>query len=306
MKHLMWFTFLFPIFALAENPGPQTTLQPGVPVTSQTIPGRQAVRAYNDGIVSEPSWWHARRYQYEIGYEAAATNTTGVLGTSVISFGTWFNEGSGIDFFLGFTKGANANAESISETTNELATPKTKSATTTFSGTNAPFTLTVAANPKMRVYQTDWFQINVGLMAGIFIPASATYQTGTKTETYADATDPTNKTVSEVSYGTITARNKLSLGIGPRISTQFYIKWFPHLAVGFATGIFTFLGGDSETTTDTTTRAYTVVNGVEQAPSSKSTNHAVVTTRPGLRATTFGLGGTTFNFTGTFTLRYVW
>jgi hypothetical protein len=257
-------------------------------------------------IVAETSWWRPSRYTYELGYEAAATNTTGVLGTSVVTGGMWMGDSFGLEFFMGYTKSANANTETISTSTNTIATPNTQTNSTSYSGTNAAPTFALAINPRYRLIQTDWFHLNIGLMVGLFLPSSADYQTGTKTETIANTTTPNNKSVSETSWGTVKSENGFNVGVGPRISSQFYIKWFPHLAVGLSTGVFTFLSGNTTTTTDTKTRSYTVVNGVDQTPTSETTTHTVATTKPGFRATTFGLGGTTFALTGSFTIRYIW
>jgi hypothetical protein len=51
---------------------------------------------------------------------------------------------------------------------------------------------------------------------------------------------------------------------------------------------------------------YSVVNGVDQAPTADNTTVTVAETKVGMRGTTFGIGGTLFNLFGNFTIRYVW
>jgi hypothetical protein len=66
------------------------------------------------------------------------------------------------------------------------------------------------------------------------------------------------------------------------------------------------IGGETTTTTTTRNRTSTFVNGVEQPPTTDTVNVDVSESKQGLRGATFGIGGTTFNLFGSFTIRYVW
>lgn len=286
------------------------TNQPGVTnpntnVNYQANPApRRSLAADTGSLVVEPSWWKAGLHNYNIGYEAAAG--TGILGQNVIVGGLWFNSNLGLDVFLGYNKGANGSTETVTDSTNVLATPNTRTTTTSYSGTNTGSNITLGANVKYRLVQTDWFQFNIGMMLAFLPGSSGDYQTGSRTETYADVSNTGNKTVTETALGTITSKTSTQIAVGPRLGTEFYIKWFPHLAVGFSTGILTTLTGETTTTTDTTSQSYTVTSGTAGTPTTKTTSHSVATNKLGFRGTTFGIGGTTFSLTGTFSLRYVW
>ena len=300
MKLLL--TVVLTIVAGANAEDPRTQV-PGQAIAQPT--GVRRVNLDRRSMVVEPSWWRAADYRYQVGYDSAAGGT-GILGENVITGGFWFDESLGLDIYLGYTKAGNANNESISDVTNTVAVPNTKTTTTLHTGTNTARTLAIAAGLKYRMYQSDWFQLNLGFVAAFFPGGSADFNTGRKVETFTDASNLNNRTVTETDLGTITSETSTQLSFGPRLGTEFYIKWFPHLAVGFATGILTSVSGNTTTTTDTKTRTYTVVNGTESAPTASSSTHTVSTTTPGFRGTTFGIGGTTFAFTGTFSIRYVW
>src|SRR5690606_24263688 len=74
--------------------------------------GSESVSNSND-TVSRP-WWDPEAYKYSIGYESLAPGSSSILGSQAVTFGTWFSEGLGAEFFLGYAKEAgNALSNSV-------------------------------------------------------------------------------------------------------------------------------------------------------------------------------------------------
>jgi hypothetical protein len=250
----------------------------------------------------ESAWWSPRNYSYFVGYESSSSSL-GVLGKNAIAAGYW-DRGFGIEFFVGYTKTADTFTQTTTTAENVTATSQTQ--TTVSSNARFPHTFVVGVNPKWRVYQNQWFQLSAGFIVAVSPPASVTYDTGTRVQTTPSTATPTSYSVSETGLGTVESATSLQLNAGVKLGTEFYVKWFPHLALGFATGIVTTVGGGTTTTTSTRTRSFSVVNAVEQAPTSDSNSTIVAEVPRGMSGTTFGIGGTSFQFTGVFTIRYVW
>ncbi len=254
-------------------------------------------------IVTEDNAWHSERTIYSLGYEGTGT-TTSALGQNAISFGWWFDRAWGLDLLFGMTKTAGTATESVSTATNVLAS--TSTTTTAYSGSAAAVSFLIGAVLKRRLYQTDWFQLYLGGVVAIVPPSGATTNTGSRTVTVPNTVLPNDFTTADVALGTVAVDNSMQFVLGPKIGTEFYIKWFPHLAIGFSTGILTTLNAYTTTTTSTRTRTVQTVAGVEGTPSTDATTSTSSTVKRGLQGTTFGLGGTAFQLTGIFTVRYVW
>ncbi len=250
----------------------------------------------------ETSWWAPHMSHYFVGYEGAG-GTVGVLGANAIAVG-WWGANLGVEFYFGFTKTAGSFVDATSAVTDTLTNSLVS--TTTYTGTLSPPVLTLGIAPKFRLYQNDWIQVNVGGVVAVTPPMATSYPMGIRVETTSNVDSSGNKTVVETAYGTAQAKQDWQLSVGPRIGTEFYIKWFPHLALGFATGVMTSFGGYVQTTSNLRTRTYAIVNGVEQPPTTDSSTVSVSTPKPGYRAATLGIGGSTFSFVGVFTIRYVW
>lgn len=279
--------------------------RPASPNYTNTASSRRQVSSEADPMVIEPSWWKANMYSYSIGYETGS-NSTGVLGQNVMTGGLWLSDKFGFDLFLGYTKGANGSTTSVSNETNIISTPSTLTVLTQYSGTNSGSNIAIATNVKYRVLQTDWFQFNIGMMVAFIPSSSADYSTGSKREVYADVTNTGNKTVTETGLGSVKVASSSQIIVGPRLGSEFYIKWFPHLAIGFSTGVVTTLSGETTTTTDSSNKTYVVTNGTPATPTVNTSTHTVDTTKLGTTGTTFGLGGTSFSLLGSFSIRYVW
>jgi len=247
-------------------------------------------------------WWSPESQQYALGYENGSGNFN-VFAQNAMVFGIWVGPRLGLDIYLGYTKDADTYTTTSASSESSLNT--TKTASTTYSGIKNQNYYTLGLGLKYVLYQNSWVQINFGGVAAVTLPSSATYSSGTITETFAVKTDPTNKSVVDT-VGSIEAKTALAYHVGPKIGSEFYLKWFPHLSLGFATGLLASFGGNTATTTTTRNKIFTVVNGTEQTPSTDTTSVSVADRDLGMRAKTFGIGGTVFNLFGNFTIRYVW
>lgn len=285
-----------------EAPLPEVPANAMPSASAVTTPAAATVQGFKR-IVTDDNAWHAERTTYALGYEGTGTAIS-ALGQNAISFGWWLDRYWGIDLLFGFTKAAGTASESTSTAANVLATSSVT--TTTYSGSSSAMTFLLGAVLKRRIYQSDWFQLYVGGVAAIVPPSGATTNTGTRTVTTPNTAAPNDFTTADVALGTIAVDNSMQFVLGPKIGTEFYIKWFPHLAVGFATGVLTTINAYTTTTTNTSTRTVATVGGVEGVPSTDSTVATTATVKRGLQGTTFGIGGTAFQFTGIFTVRYVW
>jgi hypothetical protein len=222
------------------------------------------------------------------------------------TFGVWFNDLIGVEGMLGYAKTGDTATTDTTTQTNNLSTPQTSTTATTRSGTVNPSTWLLGAVIKFKFYQNSWFQFYGG---GLFLftpSSSAVTPTGTTVVTTPDTTKPGNATITETAIGGRTVHTDSTFSFGPKFGTEFYIKWFPHLAVGFGTGILATTGGDVTTTISSRSRNYAMINGVAQPATGDVSNPETTVTKPGMVGTTFGIGGTVFQFTGIFTIRYVW
>ena len=123
---------------------------------------------------------------------------------------------------------------------------------------------------------------------------------------YADSTSSSNYSVTESSLGSISSSVSAKTIYGPRVNVEFYLKWFPHIALGFGTGLLLTQGGDATTSTVTQSRTYTVANGVAAKPTSSQTTSSTDKAKSGGSSKTIAVGGTKFNLMGNFAIRYIW
>jgi hypothetical protein len=254
-------------------------------------------------VEPEAQAWMPKGYRFSVGYEAAAA-----LPGAAFSVGKW-NGNFGVEILGAYGRSTDSSQESTVESvSNELVATSSKTVTTTYSGTSNPMQVMAAAKAKYRVLQNNWAQVYFGALGGTLWTSSASYQTGTRVATYADRSVAGNYSVSESGIGNIERSTSLQIFVGPLLGSEFYLKWIPHLALGFSTGFSLNVGGGSTTTTAIANKSYTVTGGVAGTPASHTSSRTTVETSPGtLRGTTFGLGGATFAlFTTAFTVRYVW
>lgn len=148
--------------------------------------------------------------------------------------------------------------------------------------------------------------VYMGGFAGATYTTSTNYPTGSTSTAISNTAAPETYTVTETGYGDISTKTDLTFFGGFKLGSEFYLKWFPNLALGFAAGVFTSTGGDVTTNTNSTTQTYQVTSGVSQTPTVRQKTSSEAITKNGGLVDTYGIGGTTFQFTGLFTVRYVW
>ncbi len=294
---------LLSTIAVAENENPEGQ------AASQTsgLPSWERVSRRNVGkdgsVIENQPWWSPELQRYSLGYETALTGVLNTFGQNAVLFGAW--QGAwGVDFYFGYTRDAGSWADATTTADNNISNGRTL--TTAYTGTKGAHTFVVGVGLKQRVIQSSWFQLHWGPVVALTTPSSVDYAVGTRVETFPSRDSLGNKTIQETGWGTTKDETNLGLSIGPRIGTEFYLKWFPHLSLGFATGILATVGAETTSTATTRTRTVAVVNGEEQTPAADSTSTGVTKSQKGLRGRTFGLGGTSFSFTGIFTIRYLW
>lgn len=245
----------------------------------------------------------AATYEYSIGFDSTSS-TLGVWGQNAAVFGIW-GESWGIEFIGGWTTGSDSASTSVATATTVVGGTN-QTITTTHSGSRNPHAITLATVVKHKIFANKWLQVYGGLLMGANLFLSRSRPTGTETITVANTADPDDYSVSQVNLGTVTTSQSVQFLAGPKLGAEVFLKWFPHVAIGFSTAVVAKLGGKSTTLTETASKTFSVVNGVAQAPSSHSTSVTEAESDPGLSGATFGLGGTSFQFTGVFTIRYVW
>jgi len=300
-----------PVIAEEEDPIPNERARPSTRVT--VTEEDETNTSYSTKSKKPPriegkyfSTWSPEMYKYAIGYESGGSSNA-VLGANNVVIGFWFPGDFGLDFYVGYTKAAGtANEET---TVNETGTTtKTKVTTKDYSGLSGANNMTFGLGLKMKGYQNSWFQFSYGIIAAYGGASRVEGRVGTIQETVPDTASPTTKTSVETNYGTIVTDTKSTISVGPKLGAEFYLKWFPHLALGFSTGVLATFGGETTATTTTRSRTTVTVSGTEQPNTSGTDGPTTVTssTTPGYSARTFGIGGTQFQFNGLFTIRYVW
>jgi hypothetical protein len=253
---------------------------------------------------SETSWWSPKGMQHSIGVELSDSNF-GVLGTDAIAYG-FALEKFGVDLYFAYTKDSNSATVNVTQSSNELSNPKSMTVTQRFSGTENPKKTTLGIQPKYFFFSDRWFKASIGFLFAQTPKTSVRYKTGSVTTIYSDTSNMSTYSVSESSLGSTSSSVDAKLSYGPRINVEFYLKWFPHIGLGFGTGLIQTSGGDVKNSTSTQTRSYVVTNGVAATPTSAQTSVTTDTTKTGGTSKTIAVGGTKFNLMGNFAIRYIW
>lgn len=232
---------------------------------------------------------HPETFRYSLGFERALSGSGATAGADIGPFpndalviGRWFSPRFGLDLDVGISR----TSDTFATNTTTTAAPDTT--VETYTGTKSATNLFLGATVKYRWFQNEWLQVYVGSILGL--------RPGTKVEQPTGTRTTTGGTTTEANYGTVTTERGTQFVIGPKLGAQFYPKWFPHVALGFATGIAFQFGGSTKTTTSTadkdaagtvTDQTTTIANGDGRS-----------------NITTFGLGGTTFSLVTAFNVRY--
>jgi len=290
---------------LRAEPRSRFDATPGIRNDAQFRPPanrRPSSDVSESGNPDASSYWNPEAYTYYVGYEGSGVPS--ILPQNSVVLGQWFDSRFGGEIFVGYSNPADSFATSVQTSADAVA--NSQNTLTTNSGTRSAATLLIGVAPKLRFVQSSWVQLYLAGVLGFVFGNSTNYATGSRQVSVADLTDPTTFSVNETNFGTIQIERSAMFLIGPKLGSEFYLKWIPNLALGFSTGFLFTSGGSTKTTTSTKTRSIDTVSGVEQPAAPDSSFENVAETQPGLQATTFGIGGAQFNLFGNFSLRYVW
>lgn len=244
------------------------------------------------------------KLRHSLGVELSNADF-GVLGTTAINYG-YMMPSFGVELYLGYNKTADTVKHTDAASENNISTPKTKTTISSDTGKVNPTQFTFGIQPKYVLFADRWFRATTGLMLAYTTTSDVSYKTGTTTTTISDTSQPANYAVSQSDTGTVSVATKPRIIVGPRFGTDFFLRWFPHLSLGFSTGILMGSGGVTTTKTSTEDKVFAVTNGAEQTPTTHTNTSATEQQTPGSTKTTVAVGGTIFNLFGSFNLRYVW
>jgi hypothetical protein len=244
------------------------------------------------------------KMRHSLGVELSDADF-GVLGTTAINYG-YMMQSFGLEIYLGYNKASDTVKHTETLNQNDISTPKSKITIASDSGKVNPTQLTFGLQPKFVLFSDRWFRATTGLMLAYSTTSTVSYKTGTTTTTVSDTSQPANYTVSQADTGTVSVTTQPRIILGPRFGTDFFLRWFPHLSLGFSTGILMGSGGVTTTKTNTEDKVFAVSNGAEQSPTIHTITSATEEQKPGTTKSTVAVGGTVFNLFGSFNLRYVW
>lgn len=263
-------------------------------------------------LMKDSEWtptWRPHMQKRAIGIETAS-GSFGALGTNAISYTKWGSPSRGMEYLFGYFKNEDSYQEKLTKTQNNVgSSTQGLEEITEYSGSRNPHNFIFGMAYREKLHQSDWMQIYWGLLGAVQYSTSASYKTGTLTKTTSNISNPNTYSLAEnVNYGETTRDSRLQFFVGPKLGSEFYLRWFPQLALGFSTGVLANFGTASQETaiTNVGTETTSVTNGtVTTAPINQE--KSVTTTNPGdLNGQTLAIGGQTFSFTGQFTIRYIW
>jgi hypothetical protein len=295
-------SILAPKVATAEGISTENT-----PTAKALISTTSSPTSTNESLARTPdqtSWWSPKGMKHSIGVELSDANY-GALGTTAIAYGYW-REKFGLDVYFGYSKDQDTAASTITTTANDAQSPKTSTIVKEYTGRKNPKKNTFGIQPKLVFVYDRWFRASLGFLIARSSSSSVSYSTGSISTTFADSTNLKNYSVTESDYGTITTSSTAKLLYGPRVNAEFVLKWFPHIALGFGTGVILSSGADTTAKTLTKNRSYTVTDGTAATPTTDETSSIEQRQPSGGTATTLALGGSTFSLLGSFSVRYIW
>jgi len=240
---------------------------------------------------------------YSIGYEGptlplggSGTNPS-VLSSPAVSFGAWVNKTMGYEVYLGHSKTSGSSFVQTATATNEIA--KTKSVTTSYGGADQPRTFIFGGAFKYRLYQYKHFGLSTDFLFSFTPGFGVNYNSsGTKTTSTPNTDAPENYTVTESNVTNIEDKTSALLRLGPRFNIEYNFPYLPNLLIGFSSGIFVGFGGNNTQTTTVYNKTTAYTNGEAGTPTTDNSTTTVKETSPGGSSTTYAIGGTGLNITG--------
>jgi hypothetical protein len=300
MRNSCFLLVCWSLISFSEIAQSQQTAQSQLTAQSQ-----QSALARNSGSVTSsesatdlllPSW------------NTQLLNSFGIQPLSgAFNYQRWLKDAPSWGYTLQFswTKSSDSTAEETSTTINVGSLTQTQG--TTYSGVKNPEVLTLGAGFKNRIFSNPWIKISWGGELLYSQTSKVSYRTGSVSISTPNINTPGDYTVTESNLGDESLNTGSQIFWGPRFGAEFYIKWFPNLALYGEASLLTSLNRKNTTTRNTVSRAYSVVGGVAQAPSSESSSTVVRENQLGYSRSLSSVGSSYFNlFSSNWGLRYNW
>ena len=240
---------------------------------------------------------------YSVGFEGpnlpvgGSGSNPSVLSSAAVSFGAWVNKTLGYEVYLGHSKGSGSATVETQTVTN--AVTKSKSVKTTYSGADQPRTFIFGGAVKYRLYQYKHFGLSTDFLFSFTPGFGVNYNSaGSNTLSIADTDVPGNYQVAEAGMTNIDRQTSALLRLGPRFNVEYNFPYLPNLLLGFSTGILVGFGGSTTTTTTVYNKTVNYVNNNPGTPSVDNQDVTTSETSPGGSSTTYAIGGTGLNITG--------
>ncbi len=113
--------------------------------------------------------------------------------------------------------------------------------------------------------------------------------------------------MTEANLGTTNNGVDPRYSLGVKVGSEFYVKWFPNLAICADIVFLNQLPVKGTQETNTATKTYNVVAGVAQSPTAESYNNSRTFNDYGGSASTGQIGAAYFNILGAnWSIKYVW
>lgn len=240
--------------------------------------------------------WNARKLKQGISYSPLL---------NVAQYDRWITPKWGFFVGLRYAKSTDNFIESKTSTYNP--TTLALSEDVSFAGSRNPTTLVLMVGAKGRIWQNDFMQVNWGPLLMYTHGTSVTYATGRLTRNVANVNNPNDYTMVETSLGSVSTGVDPTYSLGVKVGTEFYVKWFPHLALCADVVFMNQFPLKGTTETNTVSRTRNVVAGVPQSPTSEQYNNSRVYNDYGGGASTSQVGAQYFALLGTnWSIKYVW
>ena len=281
-------------YAQNQNSSPDLDLSTNTSANSSVSPDK------NFGLVKSEFMmpgWNTRHYSSSLGFSTSFT------GTSTVVYENYFSDSS-IAYYFGASKASDSiSVSNVGSVTG--VSPTTTVNTTTYSGAKNPFTLSIGSAYYKHTFRNNWMLVRMGIFGGADYFTGTSYKTGSHRETTVSTT-PNTTSIVDTNFGDVTANRTMVFRLGPTFDTSFYLRWFPQLAIGLQAAILYSTDNKTSTTTNTRSRTYDSISGVDQTPSSDNSTSTQVDSLVGPSLSTFAVAGSTFNLFGNFTIKYVW
>lgn len=245
--------------------------------------------------------WNTAKIRRGVGFSGSFLGT----GNAFI-YETGLNQISSWSYYFSFAKSSD-NFTDANTTAISGVAPGTITTTNTINrtGSKNPMSLGLGVSYNKRIYRNSFFQSRWGFFGGVDYFTKVSYGTGTEVATESSTTPGTINKV-QTAFGEVEVSRNPVFRLGPVFDAYVFLRWLPNLAVGFQGGMLYTTEQNTKTVTRTVTQNFSVVNGVNQTPTSYSSSNQSSSLENGGTGSTFAIAGQNFNLFGNFVIRYVW